>query len=50
MAQAGARVSKMEKHCFWVTTPPVSPTLLPSQNTSEGDAGFLADVAYRHTA
>jgi hypothetical protein len=50
MAQAGARVSKMAKHRFWVTTLPVSPTLLQTRNTSEGDAELLATLAHRHSA
>jgi hypothetical protein len=41
-------VSKMAKCGFWVTTSPKSATSLRSQNTSEGDAGCLATLAYRH--
>jgi hypothetical protein len=48
VAHAGARVPKMAKRCFWVTTSPESATLLQSQNTSEGDAGCLATLAHRH--
>ena len=48
VAHAGARVSKMAKRCFWVTTSPEFATLLHSQNTSEGDAGHLASLAHRH--
>ena len=48
MAHAGPRVSKMAKRCFWVTTSPEPATSLQSQNTSEGDAGRLATVAYCH--
>ena len=49
MAQACARVPKMAKCYFWVTTSPGSATLLQSQHTGQADAGRLATVAHRHT-
>ena len=48
VAQAGARVPKMARRCFWVTTSPKFATLLHTQNTSEGDAAHLATLAHRH--
>ena len=36
MVQTGARVPKMAKCCFWVTTPPGSQTFLQRQNTCGG--------------
>ena len=47
MVHAGARVSKMAKYCFWVTTPTRSATSLHGRDPSEEDAGYLAPVAYR---
>jgi len=41
MANAGARVSTMEKRCFWIPTSPESATLLYTENTSEAHAGYL---------
>ena len=48
MAYAGARVSKMAKRCFRVTTPAESATSLRNLEAREGDAGYLAVIAYRH--
>jgi hypothetical protein len=48
MAYAGAPVSKMAGHRFWVATPAEPATLLRTRKTSEGDVGDLATVAHRH--
>ena len=48
VVQAGARVPKMAKCCFWVTTSPGSQTFLQCQNTSEGNVGRLATLTHRH--
>ena len=47
MANAGSRVSAMEKHCFWITTLPESATLLYTPITREGQTGHLASLASR---
>jgi hypothetical protein len=41
-------VPKLANHCFGVTTSPGSANSLRPQDPSEGDAGPLATVAYRH--
>ena len=50
MDNAGARIPKMAKRRFRVTSSleSPSPTRLPSQNASEGDDAYLAALAYRH--
>ena len=48
VVHAGARVSKMARRCFWVTTSPEFATSLHRQNTSEGDAVRLASLAHHH--
>ena len=50
VAYAGTRLSKMEKHCFWIATSPQTATLLQSDNTCQEDAGSLATFTHRHTA
>ena len=47
VAYAGARVPKLAKHRFWVTTSPEFATLLHSPYTCEGDAGHLASLSHR---
>ncbi len=47
VAYVGARVSKMARYRFSLTTSPKPATLLPRQNTSEGTAGHLATLADR---
>ena len=49
MENIGPRVSKMAMPCIWVATSPESTTRLSSRNASEGDAGYLATLTYRHT-
>ena len=46
MAQASARVPKMAKRCFWLTTSLGSATLLQRQNPNEEDVEYLARIAY----
>ena len=46
MAKAGTRVSKMARHRFSITTSPGPANLVYSPKTCEGDAGYLASLAF----
>jgi len=48
VVQTGARVPKMARRCFWVTTSLGFATSLHTQNTSEGEAVRLATLAHCH--
>ena len=47
MADTGTRVPKMAKRCVRVTTSTGSASLLQSRHASEGNAGYMAKLAYR---
>ncbi len=48
MAIAGSCVSTMEKHRFWITTPPESATSLHTGNACKRQVGRLASLASPH--
>ena len=48
MANADTRVSKMARRRFSITTSPGSANLVHSPKTCEGDAGYLASLAFGH--
>jgi hypothetical protein len=46
MEQAGARVPKMATPRFSITTSPEPANFVHTQNACEGDAGYLASLAF----
>ena len=48
VAHVGARLPKLAKHRFWVTTSLEFATLLHGHDTSEGDTEHLAPLSHRH--
>ena len=49
MGETVARVSKVAIRCALCTSPPGPQNYLQLQNAYEGDAGYLASSAHRHS-